>query len=432
MAQQEWTLEACVGYAIEHNLNLKDYHYKSAREKENKSQSVRDLMPTISADSDYNIRYGRSVNPNTNDIINTDFFSNNYGINADISLFQGFQKLNRIKANTILFKASEENFKHQKYLLAFRVMSAFYDIRFFEGLLANSKEQEKIALTNLNLVKKQIELGLKAGGDLYEAESLWLADQLKVTRNANRLKNAQLKLSQEMNFTNSSTLVLKSSLAESITVTDTDSLEHQSIYKEAKTFVPILKSFEFNAAAAKKNIAVARGSLYPSLSLFAGYGTGYFETNTATSGEIIPFKTQLKDNASKIVGLSLKIPISQRWQARSRIKQQKIALLEAENNLAIAEQDLFVQIQELVQDAKALENEFYLSDKKMKAQELAFTISSKKYEKGLINALELFQSKNLYATAQNENLQVKLKQKVNASTLDFYKGLPFLNINPRK
>ena len=104
-------------------------------------------------------------------------------------------------------------------------------------------------------------------------------------------------------------------------------------------------------------------------------------------------------------------------------------MLQAENNLDIQEQTLFQLVQQLVQTNTALVAEYEQSNKRVESQGLAFQIAQKRYEKGLINALELFQAKNLYGTAQNENLQVRLRLKVNESTIDFYKGLPIFNIN---
>ena len=103
--------------------------------------------------------------------------------------------------------------------------------------------------------------------------------------------------------------------------------------------------------------------------------------------------------------------------------------MRAQNNLEVQEQLLYQTIQQLVQQYEALLVEYEQSNQKMKAQQLAFTIAQKRYEKGLINALELFTAKNLLANAQNENLQVRLRSEVNKSTLDFYRGLPVFNIN---
>ena len=103
--------------------------------------------------------------------------------------------------------------------------------------------------------------------------------------------------------------------------------------------------------------------------------------------------------------------------------------MQAKNNLEIQEQELFQLLQQLVQDNQALIAEYEQSTKQVESQQLAFTIAQKRYEKGLINALELFQAKNLYGVAQNQNLQVGLRLKVNQSTIDFYSGLPIFNIN---
>ncbi|WP_318310936.1 TolC family protein [Flagellimonas crocea] len=427
-SQEVWTLEDCVDYAIEHNLQVKNTSYENDSSKETYRQSIRNLLPSVSGSTDYNISYGRAEDPNTNDYINTEFFSNNYSLNANMDLFRGFQKLNTIRASKFIYKATQEDILQEKFLLAFRVMSAFYDIKFYEGLVANTLEQLEISQANYDLVEKQVELGIMAGADLYEAESNLLGDKLLLTQNRNQLANAKLTLLQEMNLTDVSDIKIQEDLPSSTAELE-DSVPLDSLYQTARGFVPLVKSQEYRVTAAKKQLNATRGGLFPSLSLFAGYRTSYFETNVDDNGNVIPFKTQFNDNQSKFVGAQLNIPITQGWSNHSQVKQQKIAYMQAKNNLEIQEQELFKLLQQLVQDNRALIVEYEQSNQKVKAQQLAFTIAQKRYEKGLINALELFQAKNLYGVAQNENLQVGLKLKVNQSTIDFYNGLPIFNIN---
>lgn len=428
-SQDSWSLDECIDYALKHNLKLNDLSYNTQSNRESYRQSFRELFPTISANSSYNIQYGRSVDPNTNEIVSSDFFSNNYSINADIDIFRGFQKLNTIASTKFLYKATQEESLQEKYLLAFRVMTAFYDVNFYEGLLQISIEQRDISQINYNLVKKQIELGLKAGADLYEAESVLIGDKLVVTRSKNNLKAAKLKLIQEMNLVNISTIEINT-IKDDIVPGEKEQyqISADSIYHEALSFMPTIKAQEFRVKAANKDIAIAKGSLYPSLTFSAGYGTGFFETNVDASGEVIPFRTQIKDNASQFIGVSLRIPISERWSSRSQVKQQKIALLQATNNLDIQRQELNKTIQELVQAYRAAQVEYEQTKQSEASRLLAFKIAQKKYDKGMISAIELYQSKNLYANSQNENLQVKLKLKVQKRTLDFYVGLPVFNI----
>ena len=427
-AQKSWTLDECVSYALAHNLQLNDFKYTNQSNKETYRQSVRNLLPSVNASSSYLVNYGRAEDPNTGTFVNQDFYSNNYSLESSIDLFQGFQKINAIKASKLLFKATKEDVLQQKYLLAFRVMQAFYDIQFFEGLVVISKEQLTVSQTNYKLVEKQVELGLKAGADLYEAESLLLTDKLNVTQSANQLATAKLTLIQEMNLENTSEIEITKELPQVLTDAAVNEITSDSVYNEAREFLPLIKAQELRAKAAKKQVAVSRGRLYPSLSFFAGIGTGYFETTRDTLGNTLPFRQQFRDNTSQYLGVNLSVPISNGWSARSQVKQSKIEKLRAENNLKTQEQELFQTIQQLVQDYNSLVVELVQSNQKMEAQNLAFTIAQKRYEKGLINALELFTAKNLYASAQNENLQVKLRSEINKSTLDFYRGLPVFNI----
>ena len=427
-AQEVYTLDKCVAYALENNLQLKDFTYNTDANRESYRQSIRNLLPTVTGSGNYVINFGRSTDPFTNDVVTTDFFSNRYTLESSVDLFRGFQKLNNIKATKFLYKATQEENLQQRYLLAFRVMQAFYDIKFFKGLVAISKEQMSVSQANYDLVAKQIELGLKAGADLYEAESLLLTDKLNLTQSENQLVAAKLQLIQEMNLKGANDIEIQEELGFDELAQETQTMQSDSIFVEAQEFMPILKAQQLRVKAAKKRLAAERGGLYPSLALFAGTSTGYFETTRDSLGVTVPFRDQFRDNTSQFIGVSLNVPISNGWATRSQIKQQKIERSRAENNLKVQQQVIFQAIQQLVQEYESLEVQREQSTQKVRAQELAFTIAQKRYEKGLINALELFTAKNLFASAQNENLQVRLQSEINKSTLDFYRGLPVFDI----
>ena len=428
-SQKIWTLDECVSYAIENNLQLNDFEFNTQSNRETYRQSVRDLLPTVSGFANYFIRFGRQTNPDDNSIVNTDIFSNNYSLDASFDLFQGFQKINTIKASKFLFKATKEESLQQKYLLAFRVMAAYYDIQFIDGLITISKEQVEISQTNYDLVKKQVELGLMAGADLYEAESLLFQDKLLLTQNENRLKAAKLTLLQAMNVEGESDIAIQPELISTGENSALETADSDSIFVAAKGFMPSIKAQAYRVKAAKKQLAATRSLLYPSISLGAGIGTGYFETITDSLGVTIPFRDQFKNNRNEYIGATFNMPLFSGWASRSRVKQQKIALERAKNTAKVTEQELFQIIQQLVQEHDALVSETAQTERGMESQRLAFSIAQKRYEKGMINAIQLGQAKNLFATAQNQNLQAQLRLRVNISTLDFYKGLPIFNIN---
>ncbi len=428
-AQKKWSLEDCVAYALENNLQLDNTKFQAMSSEESYKQSVRELLPNISGNAGYSIRYGRSIDPNTNSVVTNDFFSNNYSIDATLDLFQGFQTKNSIASSKFLKLASQETALQEKHLLAFRVMTAYYDVSYFKGLVKINEEQENISQNNLDLVNKQIEIGTQAASNRYDAQTILVSDQLEVTRSKNQLKSANLALAQLMNLEGNAQLEITEFTPELLTTISTSSEE---VYKQAVNFMPMIKAQELRLLSAEKQVDIARGGLYPSLVLFAGYNTGYFETNRNPLGETIKFNDQIEGNASQYVGLSLNIPILNKWRNRSNISQQKIQALTEINNLNIQKQELNNLIQQLVQEYDASQSELVLTKLNEEARELSFNTAQKRYDKGLISAIELFQAKNLYSAAQNQNLQVQLRLEVQKKTLQFYQGIPVFNINSTK
>lgn len=425
-AQKEWSLHDCIEFALENNLKLTDFKFISDSREESLKQSFRSLLPEISAYSDLSVQFGRSIDPSSNTYINTDFFSNNYRIEGTVDIFQGLKKIKSIQAAKLLFAASQNDVLHQKYMLAFEIMSAFFDVLYFDELLAINQAQLKISKDNLNLVNRNLELGILAGADVLEAKSTLLADSLLVTQSINSLTDAQFNLAQKMNLDSEELITLDKVSVEQFMAAEPNLSRNSldSVYNIAKSFIPDIKSSELRVYAAEKDVQVARSDLYPTVSLFGGYGTGYFETIVDPEGETIPFNNQIKDNAKQLVGLSVNIPIFSGWSRKSNMQQKKIEMLTELNGLKQKKQELRQIIQRLILEQNALKREIKVSKLNIEAQDLAFLTAQKKYEKGLIDILEFYQAKNNYSKSLTENLLIKFNYAVNKTTMQFYNGMP--------
>src|SRR5690606_2006308 len=118
------------------------------------------------------------------------------------------------------------------------VMTAWYDVLYFQGQGQINRQQVDISQAQYDLVRRQIELGLKAGTDLLEAEAVLVADQLAVTQSDNNLKAAKLALVHEMNLENGDDLqidTLNIALPSENAVLQVDP---DSIYRASLTFLP--------------------------------------------------------------------------------------------------------------------------------------------------------------------------------------------------
>ncbi len=68
-AQQKWSLDDCVTYALQHNLQLNDFKYNEQSDRETYRQSIRNLLPSVNGATNYVVNFGRSTDPFTNDVV---------------------------------------------------------------------------------------------------------------------------------------------------------------------------------------------------------------------------------------------------------------------------------------------------------------------------------------------------------------------------
>ena len=125
-AQEKWTLNECINYALKNNLQLQNTGLNEQIEGLNYHQSKWNLLPGIGAGTDAGMNYGRSVDPNTNGIVNTSFFNNSYYLGASVDLFRGFMLQNQIRYQKFRKEAAKNNRISAGDDLAFAVMDAFF------------------------------------------------------------------------------------------------------------------------------------------------------------------------------------------------------------------------------------------------------------------------------------------------------------------
>lgn len=111
---------------------------------------------------------------------------------------------------------------------------------------------------------------------------------------------------------------------------------------------PEIKSAELAVELARKDLQIVKSSLSPVISLSAGYGTSYSgarkmvlsDSEGSIRYEPYPFFRQYADNASSYVSATLSIPIFSGNSTRLAVKQQRIALKDAELALDAARRDM--------------------------------------------------------------------------------------------
>ncbi len=426
--QNKWSLDACIAFAQENNLINKGNTYVTSIKKESFQQSKRDFLPTVSGSIGYNLGFGRYIDPNTNDIINTKSYSNSYSLGTSLMLFNGFRQWNHISQKRLLYEASLEFLLDAKYELAFQVMDAFYLVKFNEGLFQVSKERQELTSINYKMISAKVKLGLKAKSDLYEIESNLAVDELRITQAQNQLEESVLNLMQIMNLVGPP-IKLQSESNLFIQINENPMMDIDSTFNKSNEFLPEIKMEKLNLSVAEKGLSITKSNLYPQISLGFGLGTGFYQTKFDLNGNTIPFFDQILDNVSKSIGIYMSVPIFNKWSVRSSIKIAKIGILERTNNLEQKRQNVYKEIQKVFQKNEALLAEKQGNELSLKAKELAFTIAQKKFTNGILSIYELQQSKNNLTLAKIEKIRIGLQLRYQEKTIDYYNGIPVFQFN---
>ncbi len=422
LAQQSWTLNQCISYAIENNINLKEYEIEEKLTLEDEKQSKRLMLPGVSASTNAGLNFGRSIDPNTNDYVTTEFFNNSYNLASSMTLFDGFRLQNNVKYQKFRRQASEYKRMNATDDLAFTVMTAFYDVVYYNGMLGIAKEQVEASKLSLKTTEKKVEVGIKAKTDLLEMRANLEREELYKIQFENALTTAKLQLKQLMNFVSGGDIEL---IDKSSMVYNEHENEPEKLFDQFTSWSPYYQSIEASLELSKMGLALDRSALYPTISARGLINTGFYDTNTDQDGNTIAFGTQFKNNRNQYLGASLSIPIFNRWAGRSNVKKAKLEIERAKTKMDDERQRMFFEMVSNLTDLEALYKEYNQYVKRNEVDELAFKAAEKRFEQGLIDINDYYIAKNRLASTESQVLRSRTQWEIKMKTLEFYRGHRF-------
>ncbi len=449
ISQEKWTLQQCIDYGIQHNIQVQQQTLSTKISGNNYFQSKMSLYPNLNISGNHNYSEGRTVDPYTNSFSANVSHNDNFSLNSSITLFNGFKLLNTIKQQKFAWLASLSDIEKAKNDLALNIATAYLQVLFNEENEEINREQVRINEKQVIKTKTLLDAGSVTEGNLLDAQAQLANAQLQLVTAQNQTTMSILSLKQLMNLDS-----LPDFQVFRPTIDDISNavllLNIDTIFQQALDFLPQMKSAKFTFASNKASLAAARGSLSPNIYLSGSYSTGYSDARTKgtynpvvqpigylpSTGETVygssfvytpekyPFNDQLKDNASKNISLGISIPIFNNWQTQTQISNAKINLLNAQLTMENTQQQIYKDIQQSYTDAVAAYNKFQSASKSLEAQKKSFDYMQKKFNVGVINVFDFNTAKNNLFKAKSELLQAKYEYIFKLKILDFYRGQP--------
>jgi outer membrane protein len=428
-AQKIWTLEDCIKYALDNNIQIKRQELQTELTKNNLQQSKYQVLPNLNGFASHKWNFGRNINPITNQIINTTTMFDNFGLESSITLFNGFQTLNSIQQNRYLQEKSLQDFKRAQNDISLQIATSFLQILFSEEALNIAQSQLDVTTLQLEKTQKLVEVGNKARGDLLQIQAQAANEKFNVVNAKNNLNIANLTLIQLLEIKTLDSF--KTARPDSVTMNYNNALMSvDDIYKEAEARLPQIKSAEFDLKSAEKGLDISRGQRYPTLTLSGSIGTGYSDANkmidsvTHLPSSTYPFFTQLKNNSNQAIGFNLSVPIFNNFRTHYNISNSKIRVKDSQYSLEQSKKALYAEIQKAHADAIAALERFNSANEAVVSNEESFKYMQQKFDVGLVNSVDFSIAKNNLTKAKSDLIQAKYEYIFKIKVLDFYRGIP--------
>ncbi|MCB9186294.1 MAG: TolC family protein [Flavobacteriales bacterium] len=429
LAQDEWTLERCISYALENNIQIKQSALQQESARLDKSQALAGMFPSLNASASYNANFGRSIDPVSNDFVSEQVNSNNYGVQSSVTLFNAFRLLNSFKQSQIDLLAAEYDLQGLSNDVSMNIATAFMQIMFNEELLMVAQEQMDVTAEQLVRTKKLVEAGSIPTGNLYDVEAQLASNELQVVTAENALSTAILTLKQMLNLQASDEFRIKRPDTE-IPLEGLDNKTVGTIYDQALNNWPQIKAREARLESARKGERIAFATYTPTLSASGSVFTRWSDA-TFLNIPADPYGTQLDNNLSESLGLSLSIPVFNGLRSRTTVAKSRLSTINAELQLKDQKNQLYSSVQQAYNDASAAKRQYDASDKSVNATEKAFEYAQQRYDVGMMNTLEFNTASNNLTRVRSELLRSKYDYIFKMKVLDFYMGKP-ITFDPTK
>jgi outer membrane protein len=429
VANQSFTLEQCISYALENNVSLKnavlDQEIADGRVKETRGIGLPQIDASVSVL--HNQKLPRFFGPNVDTSLHKgafSFFQNIEGArDGDIVAGRNFFQLPssgdaKLSITQIIFNSS--------YLVGLQAANAYRDLavkskdQSKEQLIQNVSKayysclinKDRVGLFDANIAR--VDSLLKTTSALFDngfAESIDV-DRIKVTLNNLKVEQSKFLRLQElsiqllkfqMNYPMEQPLDIQGDL--STLKVDTSVLNEYSLNWDyaARTDYRLL---EANRKLQALNLKNKYSEGLPSLVAFANLG---YSTQSTNIGGIFKTNTDIKDNGAigpdkwysySSFGVSLNVPLFSGLQRNYRIQQAKLELQKTDNTFRSLRSGIDLEIKQVAAAYLSAAESVEAQKQNTALAENIARVTRIKYEQGVGSNLEVVEAESALREAQ--------------------------------
>ncbi len=411
-----WSLSDCINYALEHNLSVQQSELTVEQREVELNTAQNRRLPTVSASASENLSFGRGLTAD-NTYSNSNTTSTSFSLGGNVPVFQGFQITNGIKLSELNLAAATADLEKARDDIRVAVAQAYVQILYNQELLRVAREQAAHDEELLEQIRERLEVGKVSAAEVSAQQATLAQSRQSAIQAEGNLNIALLDLTQ--------LLELPSPEGFSIVTPEVGDpaqtllMRPEAIYEEAVAVKPAVEAARLNVDYAELGIARAKGAYLPTLSLSGGLGSNFY-TNSKFASD--PFGTQLKNNFSQYVGLSLNIPIFQGFSVRNNVRTAEISYKGQQIQLESVKKALYKEIQQAYYNAVTAQARFAGSRETEESARQHYELTEEKYKVGKAGVADYNDARNSWLRAESEYIQARYQCLYQTKLLDFYRG----------
>lgn len=412
-----WGLDSCMAYAVEHATDVKQEVINARQRKQDYQKAVTDFLPSVAGGVQGQYAWGRNIDPETNTYNNVTTFNNYYQLYASLNVFDGFATINAFKQAKLARAYSTTAMQKVRDDKAIDVMQKFVDAAYAEASIQIASDKLAESKRLLGKMQRLYELGEKGRPDVVQMESQVAEDEYNLTHQKHVAQQCLLTLKSAMNFPVEEELRLVTNGKQ---VNESFPINHETVYQNFLNASPDVKSAEYEVEKARYDYKIAKGRLLPSLSLSGGISTNFYR-NLSQGGQYEGFASQFRNNRGEYLALTLSIPIYDNVAWHS-VKKARNDWQLAQVNLEETKRKLHDHIAQAVMDAEGYAKELEQMDKKVASDSLAYYMSSRKFEEGMLSTFDLHTAAQTLLESRIKQLQMQMLLVIKQRLVGYYQG----------
>ncbi len=422
-AQEVWSLERCIRFALDNNIVIKQQELNTMVQENLLQQSRLNRLPSLNANTQTSLSYGRTLDFRTNTYIDRNTQSFSYNAGTQLTLFNGLQISNTIRQNNLNLMASIADLDRLKNDISLNIASAYLQILFSKELLEIAENQLGITRQQVERTERLVDAGSLPMGNLLEIRAQEAADNMRMVNAQNQLTLSYLVLTQLLELPAVEDFTIEIPNFDDVPVVPPRH-QVQPVYESALEVQPEIRSAEFQVESSRTGLGIARGRRSPRLFLSGSYGSGFQQviSDHDLPFETPPFRDQIRNNQSTTFSLGLSVPIFNSGQVNTAIANAQIGVLNAEYSMQRTKNQLYQEIQQAYADVVAAQENYRANEVALESIEESFRHMEQRFEVGMVTTIEFNQALNQLTTTRSELLRAKYEYIFKSSILEFYMG----------